>query len=32
MAATVDFSDYGISPQIDVPPDSQVQDLSGISS
>jgi hypothetical protein len=25
---TVDFSDYGIHPQIDVPPDSEVQDLT----
>jgi hypothetical protein len=29
---TIDFSDYGIQPQIDLPPDSQVQDLSGLDS
>jgi hypothetical protein len=32
MTVAVDFSDYGIHPQIDLPPDSQVQDSSGISS
>jgi hypothetical protein len=24
----IDFSDYGIQPQIDLPPDSQVENLS----
>jgi hypothetical protein len=32
MAIAVDFTDYGINPQINLPPDSQVRDASALTS